>query len=120
MVPMEMFALEHEGSEDGEDSQRDHLLNHLQLHQGVWSPVAHEAEFVSRHLQRVLEEGDTPREDNHQPERPAVRDVHLLEFEVSVPSQGHKDVAADEQQDGVKSVYHCSLSICAAKVTHFI
>ena len=60
VVPMEVFALEHEGGDDGEDSQGDNFLNHLQLDEGVRTSVADETEFVGWHLQGVLKKGDAP------------------------------------------------------------
>ena len=60
MVPMEVFALEHEGSDDGEDGEGNDFLNHLQLDEGVRTSVANETEFVGWHLQGVFEEGDAP------------------------------------------------------------
>ena len=60
VVPMEVFALEHEGGDDSEDSQGDDFLNHHQLDEGVRTSVANETEFVGWHLQGVLKEGDAP------------------------------------------------------------
>ncbi len=60
MVPMEVFALEHEGGDDGKDGEGDDLLNHFQLHQRVGTAIAHKAEFVGGYLQRILEERDAP------------------------------------------------------------
>ena len=60
VVPMEVFTLKHEGGEDGEDGEGDNLLNHLQLHEGIRSPIAYKTNLIGWHLQGVLEEGDTP------------------------------------------------------------
>ena len=115
MVPVEVFALKHEGGDDGEDGEGDNLLNHLQLDEGVWTTITHETQFVGRHLQGVLEEGDAPREDDHQPQGPTVRDIHLLQLQVAVPSQRHEDIAAYQEQYRIKSVHH-KCSILGAKV----
>ena len=60
MVPAQVFTLKHNGSDDGEDSQGDNLLNHLQLHQRIGASIANEAHLIGWHLKRILEEGDAP------------------------------------------------------------
>ena len=106
MVPMEVFALKHEGGDDGEDGERDYFLYDLELHQRIGSAIADEAQFVGWHLQGILEESDAPREYDDEPQGPTAGDVHLLKFQVSVPREGHEHIAANEQQNGVKSVHY--------------
>src|SRR5205807_1387798 len=55
VVPMQLVA-KIKGREDPEDSQRDHLLNHLELvrREGL------RADPVGGYLQAVLKEGDAP------------------------------------------------------------
>ena len=65
MIPVEMFALEHEGGNDSEDGEGDNFLNYLQLHEGIRTTIANETELVGWHLQGVFKEGDAPRKDNH-------------------------------------------------------
>ena len=60
MVPMEVFALEHERGDNGEHRERHHFLNHLQLHQRIGTAIAHKTQLVGWHLQRILEERDAP------------------------------------------------------------
>ena len=60
MVPMEVFALEHEGGDDGKDGEGDDLLYGLELGRGEMA-VAY---AVGRNLQHVFEERQPPaRED---------------------------------------------------------
>ena len=101
-----MLALEHEGSDNGEDGEGDDFLYHLQLHERVRASVANETQFVGWHLQQILKEGDGPREANHRNQRPTVGNVHLLQLEVTIPSQSHEDIAAYQQQYCVESIYH--------------
>ena len=78
MVPMQMGALEHDVGNDAEDSQRDALLNDLQLDEVKRTTVLDEAETVGRYLTAVLEEGDAPREDDDANEWPVAAGARLL------------------------------------------
>ena len=106
MVPLHGLALEKEGDDDGEDGQGDHLLDHLELHQVEGTAVPVEADAVRRNGEAVLEEGDAPREEDDEDERPAGGDLHLLEFEMTVPGECHEDVRKDEHDDGPDTLLH--------------
>lgn len=105
MIPMQLFPLKHHASNYGEHRQGDNLLNHFQLDEGERTSIAYKTNLVGRYLQRVFEESDCPREGNDANQRPVVGDVHLLQFEMSIPCKGHKDIAADEQQNSPKCVH---------------
>ena len=106
VVPVELLVLEDEVGDDGKDHQRDALLDNLQLHEVEGASVIDEAETVGWHLTTVLEEGDHPREGNHQIKGPVGGDARLLESEVSVPGECHKHVAQNQEQNGINSVCH--------------
>lgn len=76
--------------EDAKDCQRNHLLDHLQLlrRKGL------RTDPVGRHLQAVLKESDAPTDKDHLPQR------NLAKLQVPVPRKGHKDIRADQQQNG--------------------
>lgn len=105
MVPMEGLSAEEDDGEEGEDDERDDLLDDFELHEGEGAAVALEAEAVGGHLGAVLEEGHAPRYEDDADEGPVADDFHFLEFQVAVPSEGHEDVRDDEEQYGVKSVH---------------
>jgi PLP dependent protein len=88
VVPAQMFAEVEEG-EDGEDDERNDLLDDLELD----GREAVGADAVGRHLEAVFEEGDAPADQDDLPQR------FLAEFQVAVPGEGHKDVGEDEQDD---------------------
>ena len=92
VVPLQSLALEEEGCEYREDNQRDNLLHHLELHQRKWASVAHKTYAVGRYLARILGQRDTPREEYHQPQGPRRDELHLLQLQVAIPGEGHKDV----------------------------
>jgi len=70
VVPVQVLSLKHDVGNDGEDRQRDALLNHLQLNQREGASVVNESETVGGHLAAIFQEGDAPREDNNAEKRP--------------------------------------------------
>ena len=119
VVPLEAFALEKEHHDGRKNGERDDLLDDLELEQRVGSAVAREADPVGRHGEAILEESDAPGEENHGDQRPARGDLHLLEFEVAVPREGHEDVGADQHHDCPESLHNCRYIFRAAKVILF-
>jgi len=78
MVPMQVSALEHDVGNDAEHSQRDTLLDDLQLNEVEGTSVFYEAQTIGRHLTAVLKEGDAPREDDDADEGPVAAGAVLL------------------------------------------
>lgn len=105
MVPMELFALEHHTCNSRKDSKGNHLLDYLKLNEGEGSAIADETNLVGRYLKRILKESNCPRKDDYSDERPAVADVHLLQFQVAVPCESHEYVTADKQHHSIYSVH---------------
>ena len=60
MVPVEGFALETKGYDDGEDDEGDDLLENLELYQGEGAAVVQKADAVGRHLAHVFKQSDAP------------------------------------------------------------
>lgn len=54
VVPVQGLALEEDGGEEGENHQRDDLLDDLELHQREGTAVLDEADAVGRHLEGIL------------------------------------------------------------------
>ena len=98
VVPADGLAFEDGGYNDGEHYERDALLYDLELHEGEGSSGDLGADAVGRNHKGVFEEGHAPREDNNAYQRPVFDEVHLLQFEVAVPSKRHEDVGADEHE----------------------
>ena len=108
VVPVQLLMLEDEISNHRKHHQRDTLLDDLQLNEVERPAVVHEADAVGRHLTAILEEGNHPREGNHEIEWPVGRDARLLEAQMAIPGEGHKHVAHDKQQDCINTVCHTS------------
>ena len=109
MVPVELLVLEDDVGDDGEDHQRDALLNDLELDEVEGASVVDEADAVGRHLTAVFEEGNHPREGDDQIEGPVGGDARLLETQMAVPGEGHKHITHDEQHNRINSVSHTSI-----------
>ena len=60
VVPVQVGALEQDVGDDGEDTQRDALLDDLQLYQIEGSAIALKTDAVGWHLTAILEKGDGP------------------------------------------------------------
>src|ERR1035441_8408648 len=86
MVPMQVFA-EIEEREDGENHQRDDLLNHLELHRAE----ALRADAIGGHLQAVFKESDSTTDQDDLPQR------ILPVLQVTIPGKGHEDIREDEK-----------------------
>src|SRR5665213_4084741 len=86
MIPLNRIAQIKDG-ENAEDRQRDDLLTNFELRGGI--DIA--APAVGRDLQEILEEGDAPTRHNDQP------DGTVLEFQVAIPREGHKNVGERQQ-----------------------
>lgn len=84
MVPAQPLAW-HEHRKQGEDAQRDDLLEDAQL-RGAELPVG---DAVGGHLEEVLEEGDAPAQEDDEQQRKA---PFGQELEMAVPGEGHEDV----------------------------
>ena len=93
MVPVQVCALEHDVGDDAEHGQRNALLYDLQLDEVEGTAVLDKAQSVGWHLTAVFKKGDAPRKHNDADQGPMVGDTVLLEFQMPIPSQRHKDVA---------------------------
>ena len=98
VIPLQRLASEADDGKDGKDSYGDYFLDNFQLHERKSTAIAHEAYTVGRYLTGILKECQTPADENDDVERGVVRDeLHLLQLQVSVPSECHEDIRYDEQ-----------------------
>ena len=72
VVPMQVSALEHDVGNDAEHSQRDALLNDLQLNEVEGTSILYETETISGYLAAVFEEGYHPRKGDDSDEGPVI------------------------------------------------
>lgn len=101
MVPVKSLTLEKQDREKGENGKSYHLLDYLQLKKGERASVACEAQTVRRHLEAVFEKGHPPRKEYYTYQRPGRYHLHLLQFEMAIPCECHKDVRNDQQKNGI-------------------
>ena len=72
VVPLDVHVKGNHREED-EHHQGDDLLQDLELHQREGTTIALEANAVGRHLQAILEKGNTPRQCNHSNHRQGLK-----------------------------------------------
>ena len=92
MVPLQSLVLEQQSDDNSKYREGDHLLYHFQLHYIEWTSILVETYSVGGDLGAVLEECDSPGEEDYQYKRPVGGNLHLLELQVSVPGESHEYV----------------------------
>ena len=97
VVPTEGLRLEHRDYDDGEHGERDGFLDDLQLDKVERTTIDCRAYAVGGNHKWILEQGNTPRHQDDQKQRPVFRcGDDLDQFQLSVPGKGHEDVGDDE------------------------
>src|ERR1700757_1394076 len=92
MIPSQMLAKIDPRKRD-EHAKRDHFLDDLQLKRSELTI----ANAVRGDLEAILEESNQPAHDNHCYQR------RLFVLQVAVPSDRHKNIGANEKEDGFHS-----------------
>lgn len=98
---MESFALKEQRDDHREHDERNDLLYHFELNERERTAVVLYAETIGRNLTNILKQGDAPREEYDEYQRPMLADAGGLQFQMTIPGKRHKDVGADEQQYGI-------------------
>ena len=97
MIPMERLALESRRTENDEDNERDHLLDHLKLHQAERAAIVAEAHSVGGHLKTVLKKRQHPAEQNHTDKRQMVEPAELLaHLQMAIPRTRHENIGNNQ------------------------
>ena len=100
MIPVDGFALEDGGDDDGEDDERDSLLNDLELHQRIGTAINLGAYTVGWNHEGIFEQSHSPAHEDDEDQRPVFdRRMQLLELEVAIPGEGHEDIRNDQKND---------------------
>src|ERR1700746_705605 len=92
MIPSHMLA-KIDPRKGNEHAKRDHFLNDLQLKRRKLTI----ANAVRGNLEAILEESNQPAHDNHSDQR------RLSVLQVAVPGDRHKNIGANEKEDGFHS-----------------
>ena len=97
MVESERLILEEDQHEDGEDGQREELLDHLELPEVERTAVLDEADTVGGHHEAVFDQGDAPAEKNDHRQRELAEPSGALQLQVTVPRERHKDIRTNQE-----------------------
>ena len=99
MVEAEVLVFETDKGQDGEDGQRERLLDHLELPEVEGAAVACVADAVGGNHETVFQASHQPAEQDDDGERQLAESRHALELEVAIPGEEHETVADYEQKD---------------------
>ena len=105
MVERERLVLEKQQHEDGEDGQREELLNHLELPEVEGTAILDEADTVGGHHKAVLDQSDAPTEKDDHRQRELTEPSGALQFQVTVPRKRHEHVRTNQQQKCVNTFH---------------
>lgn len=94
MIPMKFLTLEHDISDYSKYQYGERFLNDLELHEIEWTSIPFEANAIGWNEKTVFDEGNGPREDNDTNKWPIGTYTALLKFQMTIPSEGHKNVTA--------------------------
>lgn len=97
MVEGEGLLLEKHQHEDGEDGQREELLDHLELPEVERTAVVDETDAVGRHHETVFDQGDAPAEKDDHRQRELAEPCGALQFQVTVPRKRHEDIRTNQE-----------------------
>lgn len=104
VVPTDLHV-ESEHREDDEHAEGDDLLDDFELHDGEGAAMLDETEAVGGDLEAILEESDGPAEGDDADEGEVLEPLVFIELEVPIPGESHEDVAANEQQNTIKTFH---------------
>lgn len=92
MIPAESFRLEKQDRKSCKDSQRNNFLDYLELPKIERTAVFRVTDPIGRDLKTILKKCNAPAKQNDRRNAEPGKPRHLLKFQMSVPSEGHKDV----------------------------
>jgi len=92
VIPAEGLAFEEQQRKAHEHRERDHFLDHFELDETEGTAVFPESEPVCRHLEKIFEERNSPADEHDADQSEVLKPFHFLEFEMSVPGEGHEGV----------------------------
>ena len=98
MVPPQFGAFEAEKAKDGENRERNHLLQHFELNEREWAAIAIKPDAIGRHLKAIFKQGQSPRKQNDGIERPIGAVARELQLQMAIPCKSHEYVRHDEQR----------------------
>ncbi len=105
MVEREWLVLEEHQHEDGEDGQREELLDHLELPEVERTAVLNEADAVGGHHETVLDQRDAPTEENDHRQRELAEPSRALQLQVTVPCKRHEDIRTNQEQKCINTFH---------------
>ena len=101
VVQAKRLILEQHDGKDGKNDESDRFLEDFELPQVQRSSVLDVADAIGRDLETILEQGDSPTDQNDGREAESGEPVRFfLEFQMAVPRECHEDVRENQKNDG--------------------
>jgi hypothetical protein len=105
MVPPESFVFEKQHRKNDENHQRDHFLDHLELHQRKRAAVAFKTNPVRGNLEAIFKQCQSPADQNNRDEPGIFEPFKFFEFEMAIPRQSHENIREQQQANGRKTFH---------------
>jgi len=100
VIESEGFVLEEYQGEDDEYHQGYDFLDDFELKQTERPAEFLVADAIGGHHQHVFKERDAPADEYDAEQAEVLTPVHLLEFQMTIPREGHEGVGGEEKRDG--------------------
>jgi hypothetical protein len=92
MVHPQCLSFEKQNCEYGENKEIGYFLDHFQFNQRKRSTQFPVPDPVGRNLEKIFEQGDPPTHQDNAEKSEILKPVHFLEFQMTIPRQGHEHV----------------------------
>ena len=99
MVDGEGLVLEEDQHKDGEDGQREELLDHFELPEVERTAILNEAYTIGWHHETVFDQSNTPTEKDDHRQRELTEPSRTLQLQVTIPCKCHEDIRTNKKQE---------------------
>jgi hypothetical protein len=105
VIPPKSLCFEKEQGKQHKDNQGNNFLHHLKFDETEWASIPFEPYFISRHLKTIFKQSNSPANEYDADERQRLEPFYFLELQMSIPGKGHKHIAQNQEEDGVKCLH---------------
>jgi len=105
VIPSEGFCFEKEQGEQHKNNQGNNFLHHLKFYETERASIAFKAYFICWYLKTIFKQGDSPTNKDNADERQRFKPFYFLELQMSVPGKGHKHIAQNQEENGIKCLH---------------
>ena len=92
MIQTKRFRFEKQDRETSKNDQGNDLLNDFELPKVEWTAIFRKSNTIRRNLKTVFKKCDSPTNQYDRWKSETSKPVHLIEFQMPIPSERHKNV----------------------------